>query len=78
MTEEFPHYYKNVKHLTKIDVYRILDLYAVTNPSVAHAIKKLLCAGDRGSKEFEQDIIEAVKSLQRCLQMITEDKGKFK
>lgn len=37
------HYFKNVEHLKTVDVYRVLDLFNVTNPCVQHAIKKLLC-----------------------------------
>jgi hypothetical protein len=62
-----------VSHLKEIDVYRVLDLFAVTNPSIQHATKKLLCAGGRGAKDFEKDLREAVDSINRALQMIAED-----
>lgn len=68
------HYFKNVSHLKEIDVYRVIQLFAVTDPCVQHAIKKLLVAGGRGAgKDFERDIREAADSLNRCLQMISED-----
>lgn len=44
------HYHKDISHLKAIDVYRILDLYGVTQPALQHAIKKLLCAGKRGAQ----------------------------
>ena len=34
------HYFKDVTHLKTIDVYRVLDLFDVSNPCVQHAIKK--------------------------------------
>lgn len=67
------HYYRSVLHLEYIDIYRILYLYEVSNPCLQHAAKKILCAGTRGSKNFEKDIREAVDSLNRALEMFDED-----
>jgi hypothetical protein len=68
------HYHKDVTHLTSIDVYRTLELFGVTDQALGHAIKKLLCAGKRGAgKTFEQDVREAVDTLNRRLQMLAED-----
>lgn len=68
------HYFKNVEHLKEIDVYRVLSLFNVTDPCIAHAVKKLLVAGGRGAgKDAERDVREAVDSLNRFLQMIAED-----
>ena len=40
------HYFKDVTHLKTIDVYRVLDLFGVSNPCIQHAVKKLLgCLG---------------------------------
>jgi len=69
----YNHYKKDVAHLESIDVYRILELYNVTDPCVQHAVKKLLCAGNRGAKTEEQDIIEARDTLNRKLEMIEEN-----
>lgn len=71
----YDHYKKDVSHLGTIDVYRVLDLWGVTNPAVQHAIKKLLNAGQRGAKTYEQDIREAFDSIARALQMIAEDRS---
>ena len=60
-----------------IDVYRVLDLFNVTDAAVAHAIKKLLCAGQRGVKSYDQDIHEALKSLLRWKEMREEDGAHF-
>lgn len=68
------HYHKDVRHLKSIDVYRTLELFGVTDQALGHAIKKLLCAGKRGAgKTFEQDVREAVDTLNRRLQMLAED-----
>ncbi len=70
---EYKHYQKNVEHLKWIDVYRVLVLFGVTNPCLQHAIKKLLCAGNRGVKDELKDVQEAIASLLRYLEMQTED-----
>ncbi len=70
---EYSHYQKSVEHLKWIDVYRVLVLFGVTNPCLQHAIKKLLCAGQRGVKDQKQDVQEAIASLLRYLEMQTDD-----
>lgn len=67
------HYHKDVSRLTSIDVYRVLDLFAVTDPCIQHAVKKLLCAGVRGSKPMATDIQEAIDTLERWKSMRAED-----
>ena len=49
-----------------IDVYDVLDAFGVENPATAHAIKKLLCTGSRGAKDWETDLQEAIDSLERA------------
>lgn len=75
--EKHPHYHKGVRHLATIDVYRVLERFNVTHPSVQHAVKKLLVAGQRGSKDFDKDIQEAIDSLRRCQEMREEDAREF-
>ncbi len=67
------HYFKDVQTLKSVDVYRVLVLFGVTNPCLQHAIKKLLCAGNRGVKDELKDVQEAIASLLRYLEMQTED-----
>lgn len=67
------HYFKDVSHLETVDVYRVLDLFGVTDQAVGHAVKKLLCAGQRGSKDARRDIQEAVDTLSRRIEMYAED-----
>ena len=49
-----------------IDVYDVLHTFNVDNPAIAHAVKKMLCAGTRGYKDYQQDIQEAIDSLERA------------
>ena len=58
--------YTRVIRGEEIDVYDILEAYKVNHP-IGHAIKKLLMAGDRGSKSKLQDLLEARESLDRAI-----------
>jgi hypothetical protein len=54
----------------------VLDLFNVDNHCIGHAVKKLLCSGQRGAKDKQQDVQEAISSLLRYLEMQTEDEKK--
>ena len=68
-------YIVDISKYNKLDIYRILKLYEVSDPCLQHAIKKLLCAGKRGVKNQTRDINEAILSLKRLLEMQGEDNG---
>lgn len=71
------HYFKRVAHLEYIDVYRVLDLFGITDHAIGHALKKLLVAGGRGAgKDIGQDIQEAIDSLVRWKEMQVENGSK--
>jgi hypothetical protein len=68
------HYFKDVSHLDTVDVYRVLQLFNVTDQALGHAIKKLLVAGGRGAgKDTRRDVQEAVDTLERFIEMRDED-----
>ena len=68
------HYFKDVSHLKTVDVYRVLELFKVTDQCIGHAVKKLLVAGGRGAgKDINKDIQEAIDSLVRWQDMRKED-----
>lgn len=52
----------------KSDVYDVLRAFAVTDPAVAHAIKKLLAPGQRHAKGYLQDLEEAAWSLSNAIE----------
>lgn len=71
--EQRSHYHKEVKridcecgrqHKVYIDVYAVLRAFKVKSHEVGHAIKKLLAAGSRGAKDYDQDIKEAGQSIE--------------
>ena len=67
------HYFKSVDGLKFIDVYRVLQLFGVTDPCIQHAVKKLLVAGGRGAgKDINRDIQESIDTLVRWQEMQTE------
>jgi hypothetical protein len=53
------------------DVYDVLDAFGVTCPATQHALKKLLCAGQRGHKDRLQDLQEAGTALARAVELET-------
>ena len=67
------HYFKDVSRLTEIDLYRVFKLFEVTDPCLQHAAKKIMCAGQRGTKDLVKDITEARDTMIRALAMIAED-----
>jgi len=50
-------------------VYDVLVAFKVTNPASQHAIKKILASGQRGVKDFDQDLLEAIASLKRAIEL---------
>ena len=64
------HYKYSYKGL-KLDPYRIMAVYNITNPAQQHAIKKLLRAG-LSIKTLEQDIDEVIVTLNRWKEMLHE------
>ncbi|MCR9260756.1 MAG: hypothetical protein NXH95_13600 [Pseudomonadaceae bacterium] len=71
----FAHYFRDVIRLTHVDVYRVLELFGVTSHAIGHAIKKLLCSGQRGVKDRWVDVTEAIHTLLRWCEMQIEDGG---
>ncbi len=47
-----------------VDVYAVLRAFGPLDPAIDHAIKKLLCAGNRKKNDYVSDLNEAVESIQ--------------
>lgn len=67
--EKYNHYFRPLRNLTAIDPYVLFRLYEVDCHEIGHAIKKLLSAGRRGAKNREQDLREAMDTIQRCIEI---------
>ena len=63
------HYYKDVSKLKTVDVYMVCKLFGVNDAAISHAVKKLLCSGQRGYKDAEKDIREAIDTLERYIEI---------
>ena len=55
-----------------VDVYRVLSAFEITEPELQHCIKKLLAAGQRGAKDYQQDLREASASLRMLIDRLQE------
>lgn len=53
----------------EVDVYEILEAFPQPDHPSGHAIKKLLCAGDRGKGTRLQDLIGAMAALNRAIEL---------
>ncbi len=58
-----------------VDVYRVLDAFKTDDAAIDHAIKKLLCGGERGVKGQEQDWLEAIQSIQQAIALLNDKKS---
>lgn len=64
----YPHYFREVPNVTHVDVNWVLEAWDVGH-TVGHAVKKLLCAGQRGAKDKRQDYEEAINSVKRAIEL---------
>jgi hypothetical protein len=51
----------------KSDIYDIIDAFELDG-ALSHALKKILCPGERGTKDFETDLREAQWSIERSIE----------
>ena len=66
--KSFNKYKRNINGV-EADVYDVLVAFGVTNPAIAHAVKKLLAGGQRGYKDKEQDYKESIVSIERGIEL---------
>jgi hypothetical protein len=66
------HYFRDCPY-PQIDIYRVLQLFGVTDPCLQHAAKKILVAGGRGGKDIGRDVQEAIDTLARWQEMRREE-----
>ena len=55
--------------VTTVDVYRVLDAFGVYDPATQHAVKKMLCMGLRGHKDYLTDLNDSIDSLQKAKEL---------
>jgi hypothetical protein len=62
-------YLKEIKPGVFVDVYDVLAAFEVDCQAMGHAIKKCLMPGARGVKSSAQDKQEAIKSIERSIEL---------
>lgn len=55
-----------------VDVYDVLSAFPTESPAIDHAVKKLLAPGQRGVKNRTTDLEEAISSIQREINRMSE------
>lgn len=61
-------YHRTIKGVT-IDLYDLAEAYGITDHAQFHAMKKIIMAGDRGYKDRDQDLQEAIDAIQRAIKL---------
>ncbi len=59
-----------------VDVYRVLAGFGVINPQLQHLIKKALATGQRGHKDFRQDLVDIRDSAISAIEMFDQSDDK--
>lgn len=72
MTDKHNHYFRDCPY-NKIDVYRIIEIFEITDPAAQHILKKCIATGKRGHKDEQRDWEDIRDSAQRRLDMLAED-----
>ena len=57
------------KRSVMVDVYEVLVAFDVTCPARQHAIKKLLCAGQRSKGNVASDLAGAMAAVSRAIEI---------
>jgi len=65
------HYFRECGY-EYVDVYRVLEMFNVTDPCLQHIAKKALCAGIRGHKDLTRDKQDILDTATRMMEMINE------
>lgn len=56
-----------------VDVYCVIKAFKITCSAQAHALKKVLCAGERGKGSRIADLKGAIAALNRAIELEEED-----
>jgi hypothetical protein len=67
--QHYRYEYKGIK----LDPARIAKIYGMTSGMMFTVLKKCLCAGNRGHKDYRQDLLDMRNAIDREIEMIDED-----
>lgn len=65
----YPYYFAKVPNFTHIDIYHISEMFKL-NSYQHHGVKKLIAAGNRGSKDRIKDLQEVIATLEAWIEFI--------
>jgi len=57
----------------EVDVYCVIKAFQVSDGPIAHAVKKLLCAGKRSKGDKMADLIGVLAAVNRAIDQLEED-----
>ena len=55
-----------------LDLYRVANLWGVKSHALFHAMKKIMMAGQRGAKDYETDLRDAIVAIEEELKIAKE------
>jgi len=67
------HYRFEYKEIN-LDPFRIAKIYNMQSFALMTILKKCLCAGNRGHKDYKQDLLDIISAAEREIEIIEEDK----
>lgn len=65
-TDMVSKYHHEIKPGVWVDVYDVIKAWGITNPAQQHLAKKALQAGDRGHKNYAEDMDDIIASAKRA------------
>ena len=66
---KFPHYFAKIPNFTHLDIYMVSEMFKL-NSYQHHAVKKLVAAGKRGSKDQVKDLLEVIATVEGWIDFI--------
>jgi len=71
-TDAGQHYRYSYRRIN-LDPFRIAKIYDMKSFAMMTILKKCLCAGERGHKDYKQDLFDIISAAEREIEMMDED-----
>lgn len=73
MSEDAGKHYRYSYKGINLDPFRIAIIYEMKSFAMMTILKKCLCAGNRGHKDYKQDLRDIICAAERELEIVEED-----